>query len=171
MTEHPQQAHVRRLAVVYVRQSSQAQLERNRESTDRQYALVDVENRLLRANGVNVDLEIALFDADHGRPEEALSAAEAEWARRHSVHVADALAWALHANGQDSRALSYANDALALGTRNALFFFHRGMIDLALGHRSAARRDLARAIQTNPNFSLLWSRRAASTLASLRGGA
>jgi DNA invertase Pin-like site-specific DNA recombinase len=41
MSERPQQAHLRRGAVVYVRQSSAAQLERNRESTDRQYALVE----------------------------------------------------------------------------------------------------------------------------------
>jgi len=33
--------HLRRAAVVYVRQSSVSQLERNRESTDRQYALVE----------------------------------------------------------------------------------------------------------------------------------
>src|SRR5215210_3424026 len=33
--------HLRRMAVVYVRQSSASQLERNRESTDRQYALVE----------------------------------------------------------------------------------------------------------------------------------
>ncbi|MDQ2728452.1 MAG: recombinase family protein [Actinomycetota bacterium] len=40
MTERPAQNHLRRLAVVYVRQSSASQLERNRESTDRQYGLV-----------------------------------------------------------------------------------------------------------------------------------
>jgi DNA invertase Pin-like site-specific DNA recombinase len=34
-------AHLRRAAVVYVRQSSASQLERNRESTDRQYALAE----------------------------------------------------------------------------------------------------------------------------------
>ena len=41
MSEAPQPAHLRRLAIVYVRQSSAAQLERNRESTDRQYGLVE----------------------------------------------------------------------------------------------------------------------------------
>src|SRR5215207_5778702 len=39
-------AHLRRAAVVYVRQSSASQLERNRESTDRQYALTDRAVRL-----------------------------------------------------------------------------------------------------------------------------
>jgi DNA invertase Pin-like site-specific DNA recombinase/transposase-like protein len=34
-------AHLRRAAIVYIRQSSPSQLERNRESTDRQYALAE----------------------------------------------------------------------------------------------------------------------------------
>ncbi len=36
-----QHSHLRRQAFVYVRQSTQAQLERNTESTERQYALVE----------------------------------------------------------------------------------------------------------------------------------
>ncbi len=36
----PTASHLRRQAFVYVRQSTQAQLERNVESTERQYALV-----------------------------------------------------------------------------------------------------------------------------------
>ena len=43
MSEYPKitATHLRRAAVVYVRQSSASQLERNRESTDRQYALAE----------------------------------------------------------------------------------------------------------------------------------
>ena len=42
MSEHSKltSSHLRRQAFVYLRQSSQAQLERNVESTARQYALV-----------------------------------------------------------------------------------------------------------------------------------
>jgi hypothetical protein len=41
MTEHPKitASHLARQAIVYLRQSSAAQVELNRESTDRQYAL------------------------------------------------------------------------------------------------------------------------------------
>ena len=43
MSEHSKLSvsHLRRQAFVYVRQSTQAQLERNQESTERQYALVE----------------------------------------------------------------------------------------------------------------------------------
>ena len=78
--------------------------------------------------------------------------------------MADALGWELYANGRPREALSYANRALGLGTRNALFFFHRGMIERALGRAAPAERDLRRAIQINPYFSPLWADEAARTL-------
>ena len=135
-----------------------------------QYALVHIEEKLLQANGVNVDLEIALFDADHHQNlADGLAAAQAEWAKRQSIHVADALAWELYANGRYGEALASADQALSLGTQNALFFYHRGMIELALDKKGAARRDLGQALAINPHFSILWSEQAAATLASLGG--
>ena len=135
-----------------------------------QYGLLRVEQQLLKANGVDIDLEIALFDADHGVDlTGGLAAATAEWARRRSIHVADALAWELYANGRPAEALAYSNRALALGTRNALFFFHRGMIERALGRIDSARRDLGEALKIDPNFSILWSKPAAALLARLGG--
>ncbi|MDP9343119.1 MAG: tetratricopeptide repeat protein [Actinomycetota bacterium] len=137
----------------------------------RQYALVRVEEKLFQANGVNVDLELALFDADHGNPRAAVAAAKTEWGRRHSVLVADALGWALHANGHDAEALRYATFATKLGYRNALLYFHRGMIEKALGDAPAARRDLQAALDINPRFSILYSPVAAQALAALGGPA
>ena len=137
----------------------------------RQFGLLGVEEQLFRANGVNVDLEIALFDADHRVDLRAgLAAAKAEWARRQSIQVADALAWELYASSRPAEALRYANLALRLGTKNALFFFHRAMIERALGRTGATRHDLAQAVSTNPNFSILWSNAAARILASLERG-
>jgi tetratricopeptide (TPR) repeat protein len=141
-----------------------------RERAGQQYALLEVQERLLRANGVNVDLEFALYHADHRVDlRQGLASAEAEWARRRSVHVADALAWSLYANGRYEEALGYADQALRLGTRDALFFFHRGMIERALGKDRAARRDLARALAINPHFSILWSGQAERVLKNLGG--
>jgi tetratricopeptide (TPR) repeat protein len=122
---------------------------------------------LAAANGVNVDLELALFDADHGDPEASLAAARAEWSRRRGVHVADALAWALYANDRFEEAARYADRALELGTRNALFLFHAGMIERALGHGPRARSLLADALALNPNFSIQHAATAAAVLSRL----
>jgi tetratricopeptide (TPR) repeat protein len=134
-----------------------------------QYAVVRTEERLFRGQGVNVDLELALFDADHGAPAAALAEARAEYAARRPVAVADALAWALHANGRDREALPYARAAVRLGTRSALFRYHLGVIEAAVGDRSSARADLAGALRLNPRFSALQAPKAAAALAALGG--
>ncbi len=46
----------------------------------RDLALVRAEQRLLAANGVNTDTEIALFEADHGSPARAVTLARRAWA-------------------------------------------------------------------------------------------
>ncbi|MER6069204.1 hypothetical protein ABT187_10155 [Streptomyces sp. NPDC001817] len=127
----------------------------DRVRAQRQYALVNAWIALARANGVNADLDTALAAADHGDKAAALRAARAEWARRHTVHTADALAWALHVNGRDAEALPYARRATATGYRNAAFLYHRGMIELATGHRTAGRACLTFALRLNPGFSPL----------------
>ncbi len=136
-----------------------------------QYALLATEEALFKANGVTDDLTGAQFDADHGSPAEAVRQARAEWARRHSVIVADALGWALHRAGKDAEALTFAQKANSLGWRNAGFFYHRGMIEKSLGNRAAARADLALALRTNPHFSLLQAPVARRALAQLGGAA
>jgi tetratricopeptide (TPR) repeat protein len=134
-----------------------------------QLSLFDTEAKLFVSNGVDVDLESAIIDADHGDPSLAVQHAQAEWGRRHSVLVADALGWALHRAGRDAEALPYANEALSLGWRNALMYFHRGIVEAALRMDSAARSDLTMARTINPYFSPLWGPVAEHTLASLGG--
>ncbi|MET9910601.1 tetratricopeptide repeat protein [Streptomyces sp. NPDC006476] len=132
-----------------------------------QYALVDAWIALARANGVNADLDTALAAADHGDRAAALRAARAEWARRHTVHTADALAWALHVNGKDAEALPYARQATATGYRNASFIYHRGMIERATGHTNDALASLQAALKLNPGFSPLGAREARKALKDL----
>ena len=59
MSEHQKLSgsHLRRMAFVYLRQSTQSQLERNSESTERQYALVEraVELGFMREQVVVID--------------------------------------------------------------------------------------------------------------------
>ncbi|GAA0650435.1 tetratricopeptide repeat protein [Streptomyces thermocarboxydovorans] len=133
-----------------------------------QYALVDAWTSLARAGGVNADLDTALALADHGDPAQALRAARAEWERRRTVHTEDALAWALHVNGRDNEALAHARRATATGYRNAVFLYHRGMIERATGHHEAARASLKAALELNPGFSPLGAREARAALKDLK---
>ncbi|WP_369198089.1 tetratricopeptide repeat protein [Streptomyces djakartensis] len=134
-----------------------------------QYALVDAWTALARAGGVNADLDSAMAAADHGDKREALRAARAEWNRRHSVHTADALAWALHVNGRDTEALPLARRATGTGYRNAAFHYHRGVIERAAGDPRAARTHLKAALELNPGFSPLGAREARTALDDLEG--
>jgi len=117
----------------------------------RQYALVSAIARLERAHGVNVDLEIALFDVDH-RIDLRRTVALARLAQRErpSIDGDDVLAWALARTGSCGEALHYSQRALRLGTVDVAKFFHRGVIERCLGHRAVARHWFARAHQTNP---------------------
>lgn len=118
--------------------------------------------RTLEEGGANIDLELALFLADHGSPTEALPLAEAEWARSKGVHAADGMAWALHANGRDREALRYARLATRLGTQEPSLWAHRGIIESALGMTDPARAHLRRSVAMDPGESP-WQRAQAQT--------
>jgi tetratricopeptide (TPR) repeat protein len=121
----------------------------------RGYDVARVGFRLLARAGVDVSLERALFEAEHGDPRRALADARAAWARRRSVHAADAMAWVLHANGRDEEAARYARLAMSLGTREGLFLYHAGVIELSREHPIAGRALLRRALEVDPWFSIL----------------
>lgn len=123
------------------------------------------------AAGVDMDLEIAQFEADHGSPRAALAAARREWGRRHSVHVADALAWALYRSGQPAKALGYSVAATRLGTPDAHFWLHRAAIEAALGRDSAARAHLRRGLRDDPGVAGWLAAEARDQLGSPAAGA
>lgn len=120
------------------------------------------------AGGVYVDLEKALFSADHNRDlAQGLAAAESEWSRRQSIHVADAMAWQLFRHGRHTEALVYADRALQLGTGNASFLFHRAEIHRALGDGAAALADYSAALALNPHFSVIFAEQTRQAIATL----
>jgi tetratricopeptide (TPR) repeat protein len=139
------------------------------EKADQQYQLVATIETLYRANGVDMDMEIALFHADHDQNlEQTLALARKAYANRPSVHAADALAWALYKTGNYKEAESYSLEALKLGTKDSLKLFHAGMIALELGNKTQARQYLEEALTINPHFSILYAEEAQLTLQELQ---
>jgi len=134
-----------------------------------QYTLFATSQKLFAANGVQDNLTAALLDANRGDASGAVRNGEAEWAARHNIDAADALGWALHSAGRDAEALPYAQQATALGTKNASFLYHRGVIEAAVGQPAQARATLSAALATNPHFSPLYAPRAQAALAQLGG--
>jgi tetratricopeptide (TPR) repeat protein len=138
------------------------------ESAEQQYELVTAIETLHRANGVDMDMEIALFNADHNKNiTETLALARKAYANRPSIHAADALAWALYKTGSYEEALAYSEEALKLGTKDSLKLFHAGMIALKLGEINQAREYLEEALAINPHFSLLYAEEARRILEGL----
>jgi len=122
------------------------------------YELAAAEQQLYRANGVDLDQELALFQADHMRDlAGALNASRRAVTNRPSIFSSDGLSWVLYQTGDYHGALAASQQALRLGTRDALFYFHRGMIEARLGTNAIARTDLSTALAINPHFSLLWA--------------
>ncbi|NDI48416.1 tetratricopeptide repeat protein [Goekera deserti] len=134
-----------------------------------QYALVTTVQQLFAGNGVTDDLSTALFAADHGDPAAAVAAATTEYGRRQNTDSQNALAWALHAAGRDAEALPLAQQSTSTGRESALFLYHRGTIEAALGMTAEARASLGRALDVNPYFSPLHAPRAQALLDSLGG--
>ncbi|GAA0651269.1 tetratricopeptide repeat protein [Streptomyces thermocarboxydovorans] len=136
-----------------------------------QYDLLRERVRRAAANGVDENLVLGRFEADHGDPRAAVRRLRAEWERQPSTAVADALGWALHRAGEHEEALGFARRATegerGGGVRSALYAFHRGMIERELERYGAARRHLREALRINPYFSPLKVREARAALARL----
>jgi len=93
----------------------------------------------------------SLFLLDHDRDVPlVLAKVEDELRTRRDVYGYDLLAWALHQSGRDAEALPPMRQALALGTRDAMLYFHAGMIARALGDSASARSRLDTALAINP---------------------
>jgi tetratricopeptide (TPR) repeat protein len=139
------------------------------EAATQQYQLLAAIETLHRANGVDMDMEIALFNADHDlNLEETVALARKAYASRPSIHGADALAWALYKTGKYEEAQKYSAEALKLGTKDSLKLFHAGMIALELGAKDQAREYLEQALAINPHFSILYAEEAQRVLETLK---
>jgi tetratricopeptide (TPR) repeat protein len=124
----------------------------------RQRSTVVAIDQVLTANGLRVDLETAVFRADHRiGPEETVSLARRARAGRPSIYGDDALGWALARAGRCAEAAPWLDRALRLGTKDALLYFHRGYAAGCAGDRNAMRAWYRRALDQSPAFSVRWA--------------
>ena len=131
------------------------------------FKLARAEIQIFQATGVVVDVDLALFEADHGDPVKALAYAQTGYKATPTVRAADALAWALHRLGRDTEAKRRSDEALRLGSRDPLIRYHAGAIAAALGRTADARHDLQLALSTDPGFSATGAAEARRILATL----
>lgn len=131
--------------------------------------LLDAQQQLLDAAGVNSDAETALVEADHGDPSRAVELGRAAYAAAPSVRAADALGWALTRSGKPEEGLRFARKALRLGSRDASYLFHAGMSARAAGKRTEAADLLRRSLGANPvpSFTPLQAQEARKALDAL----
>jgi tetratricopeptide (TPR) repeat protein len=136
-----------------------------------QYAVVEAIQQLQADAGVDVDLELALFRADQGDPEDAAAAAAQARtivAERPSVTAWQTLAWAAFKSGDLDEAGEAIAQALRLGGNDPRLLFHAGAIAAARGERDAAIGYLDAALTANPAFSLRDAAEARAMLTRLR---
>ncbi|HYN81417.1 MAG TPA: tetratricopeptide repeat protein [Gemmatimonadaceae bacterium] len=107
-----------------------------------------------------------LLDRNRRIPE-VLANAQKEIETRKDIYGYDLVAWALHKAGRNAEARAAMNEARRLGTRDAVLFYHAGMIELALGDAPRARHSLSEALKVNPSFDPTQARDARAVLDSL----
>jgi tetratricopeptide (TPR) repeat protein len=136
----------------------------------REYDLARAEIELFKAAGVTVDLDLALFEADHGDPLKGLGYAKAAYRATPTVRAADALAWCLYRVGRVDEAVTKSAEALRLGSREPLFLYHAGAIAAADDDPGTARKHLEAALSIDPGFSATGAHDARALLADLPSG-
>lgn len=110
----------------------------------------------------------SLFLLDHNRRiPEVLANVQTEIETRKDIYGYDLLAWALQKAGRHAEARVAMNEARRLGTRDAMLFYHAGMIERSLGSGGRAKYFLGEALRVNPRFHPAHPREIRAVLDSL----
>lgn len=134
-----------------------------RKAAARAYELVPRQEQRLAENGVDTDVDKAMFQLEHGIDlRGSLLLARRGYAKRPGTEASEVLSWALVRNGRCEEAVRYSNQALRFPDGHR--YFHRGMIERCLGRQPAAKQLFRKALATDPNFSPIWARFARAQL-------
>jgi tetratricopeptide (TPR) repeat protein len=127
------------------------------------YDLALRQEQRLAQNGVDTDLDRAMFQLEHGIDlPGSLALARRGYARRPGTESSEILSWALVRNGRCKEAVQYSDQALRFPDGHR--YFHRGMIERCLGRKADAQRLFRQSLDTDPNFSPIWARFARTQL-------
>jgi tetratricopeptide (TPR) repeat protein len=130
--------------------------------------MVDLVAKLEEANGQKANRTLSLILANQDRNlAKSLELAQADFEIRKDVYTSDAQAWALLKNKRFQEARTLSDAALKLGTPEAVFLYHAGMIANESGEFVAARKYLSRALEMNAAFDFHQAQIARKTLAAL----
>ena len=127
------------------------------------YDVVRRQEQRLAENGVDTDVDKAMFQLEHGIDlPGSLALARRGYAKRPGTEASEVLSWALVRNGRCGEAVRYSDQALRFPDGHRLF--HRGMIERCFGRKAGAERLFRQALDTDPNFSPIWARFARAQL-------
>jgi tetratricopeptide (TPR) repeat protein len=134
------------------------------------YAGFEREARAQIAQPNNANVELIDYYADHARQlQEALRIARLEIENRHDVRALEAYAWALYANGHYAEALQQIEQALEIGARDAVLYYHAGAIESAFGKKAEASHYFQESLDLNPASEVSDAARRAVTQSTVSG--
>jgi tetratricopeptide (TPR) repeat protein len=114
------------------------------------------------------DRLLATYYSEHRiRADDAYRIAGRELAVRDDVFSEDTLGWCAAMTGRWGEARRRSAAALRLGTENALFRYHAGIIALHFGQRALAKRRFTEALALSPHFHPVYADDARVRLARL----
>jgi tetratricopeptide (TPR) repeat protein len=132
------------------------------------FELLSVIEQHDRSHNIQSESYMVLFYADHDvKLKEALEMVEKQAARRKDIRTWDALAWTLYKSGRYLEARAACKQAMRLGTRDALLYYHLGMIEERLGELNRATGALQEALRINPDFHPLHAEQARNEIKEL----
>ena len=130
-----------------------------KEKSEELYQKVKFINTMFREKGVDTDLELALFNADHNRNlKESLKDAEESLENgSQSIKTYHILAWTNFKLGNYEDAGKNIELALRLGTKDPLMYYHAGKIYEKLDMNEKAKEYSDFALKINPYYEELYS--------------
>jgi tetratricopeptide (TPR) repeat protein len=134
------------------------------------YAEFEREARAQMGLSDDASLDLINYYVDYAhRPQEALRIVRLRIENRHDVWTLDACAWALYADRRYAEADQQMEKALAIGTRDAVLFYHAGAIEAAVGKKAEASHYLQQSIELNPASEVSETARRAAAQFPARG--